>query len=480
MSKNSMSMTKALESVNAQSSAVTRKWQTNIDIVNKARVEEGLQPMTSLTASTVATVLETFDKACKRAQALRTAGLSVTEATQPADVSFLRTHGINILTATMPSLIANEIVSIQPLQARVGEIRYLNVEFGNDKGRVKAGDTMFSNERVGGPTGEFGYSYDEVEGETVVFDETKTKFNAAWTPVVPGSIKLTVDGKALTDDGKGKIMEGQSEVGTIDYTSGAITLTTAATNVDDAIVNYQYNNITAPAQAPEMDLRVKGIPVIARARKLKTIMSFDAMYDLQAQYGFDSANEQATLVSQYLQYEIDGEIVQDLFRGASATTTTFSSTVPNAVSKLDHYEGFISTLNEASNNIFESTRFANGTYAVLGLDAATIVESLANRGFVASGQTGNGPHYIGQMGNYRMYKTPQLTYTTGASARDGYFIGYKGDTLFHAGYVYAPYMPIMTTDLLAQADFSVSQGYATSYAKHMVNAKLYSAGKITK
>lgn len=40
-------------------------------------------------------------------------------------------------------------------------------------------------------------------------------------------------------------------------------------------------------------------------------------------------------------------------------------------------------------------------------------------------------------------------------------------------------MPIMTTDLLAQEDFGIRQGYATAYAKKMVNAKLYSKGKVT-
>ena len=44
--------------------------------------------------------------------------------------------------------------------------------------------------------------------------------------------------------------------------------------------------------------------------------------------------------------------------------------------------------------------------------------------------------------------------------------------------IYAPYMPILTTDILMPADFKGQQGYATSYGKKMVNSKMYLRGKI--
>ena len=44
--------------------------------------------------------------------------------------------------------------------------------------------------------------------------------------------------------------------------------------------------------------------------------------------------------------------------------------------------------------------------------------------------------------------------------------------------IYAPYQPILSTDLLMPADFKGQQGYATSYGKKMVNSKMYLRGKI--
>ena len=44
--------------------------------------------------------------------------------------------------------------------------------------------------------------------------------------------------------------------------------------------------------------------------------------------------------------------------------------------------------------------------------------------------------------------------------------------------IYAPYQPVLTTDILMPADFRGQQGYATSYGKKMVNSKMYIRGKI--
>ena len=59
-----------------------------------------------------------------------------------------------------------------------------------------------------------------------------------------------------------------------------------------------------------------------------------------------------------------------------------------------------------------------------------------------------------------------------------FVMGYKGSNFLEAGFVYAPYMPVATTDVLMPADFRGQQGYATSYATRMVNGKMYLRGRI--
>ena len=465
----------ALQQKKQAAKVVQDRWAPNVAAVNKARVSAGLEAMDDWRSTVLTAVLETFQTKTEIAHdRVSMGGSVVNEATQPADVSFIRRHGINILTAAIPNFIANDLVSVQPLQARIGEIRYLDVKYGSTRGKIAKGTNFSSYERLGGPAGNFGFTSSEIVDEAGLIDAAKKQIILDWKPVVPGTVVVDVDGVVYHDAAGVLLNASNVAVGTVNYETGAVAWTVAFSPAPTEILaSYQQDNMTVPVEAPEVYLSISAIPVRANSRKLKTIMAFDAMYDFQIQYGYDSETETAGLIANFLQYEIDGELIEDMFKGAQATSTSFNKTVPNAVSMLDHFEGFIMKFNEASNNIFEETRFGTATWAVLGLDAAVIVESLANRGFVASGQTGNGPHFIGTMGNFQIFKTPTL------SARDGYVLGYKGDNMFHAGMVYAPYMPIMTTDLLAYESFNVAQGFATAYAKKMVNAKLYSKGAIT-
>jgi len=466
--------TSSLEAMQLQAKAVKDRWSKNVQAVDNARVGAGLDKMDDWRATTLSQVLETFSRRTEAYDAVtKIGGRSANEATQPQDVSFIRKHGINILTAAVPNFIAHDLVSVQPLQARIGEIRYLDVKYGNTKGAIQAGTAFSSYQRIGGAAGSFDYTSSAITNETAVYASSPQTITLDWKPVVAGSIVVDVDGVLFHDNGEGDLLNAANAVkGDVNYSTGVVHFDDAQTPTL-VLAAYSQDNLTVPVEAPEVYLTITAIPVMAQSRKLKTIMAFDAMYDFQIQYGYDSETETAGLIANFLQYEIDGELIEDMFKGATATSTTFNKTVPNAVSTLDHFEGFVVKFNEASNNIFEETRFGTATWAVLGLDASTVVESLANRGFVASGQTGNGPHFIGTMGNYQVFKTPVL------SNRAGYVLGYKGDSMFHAGMVYAPYMPIMTTDLLAYENFNVAQGYATAYAKKLINGKLYSKGTVT-
>ena len=100
---------------------------------------------------------------------------AMNEGTQLADVGFFKKYGINLLAAAIPNLIAPDIVSMQPMLNRVGEMRYLKVLYGSNKGAVKAGDTMFS--AFQGGHGETGYTSDTIEDEVVdaaINTESKT------------------------------------------------------------------------------------------------------------------------------------------------------------------------------------------------------------------------------------------------------------------------------------------------------------------
>ncbi|AMM44833.1 major capsid protein [Bacillus phage SP-15] len=194
---------------------------------------------------------------------------------------------------------------------------------------------------------------------------------------------------------------------------------------------------------------------------------------MQRDYGVDINTALVSQIAAEIKHEIDGEIMNDLVVQAGATQAplTFDTKAPTGVSLKDHYEGFYNKIIEASNAIFAATKRASATFIVVGTGTANVVESLSN--FKPAGTLNPvGPHLAGYLnGTIPVYKNPYY-------AADTFLVGYKGQGLFDAGYVYSPYQPVMTTSLVMLDDFVGRRGFATSYGKKMVNSKLYAKGQI--
>ena len=59
-----------------------------------------------------------------------------------------------------------------------------------------------------------------------------------------------------------------------------------------------------------------------------------------------------------------------------------------------------------------------------------------------------------------------------------FVVGVNGDDMMSSAAVYAPFMPIIPTQLLGHADGGMSQGFSTMYALEMLNEQLVVAGKV--
>lgn len=436
-----------------QGDRLLENWSTHINAIDTA-----LGGIDYARKITTAMMLENANSHIAKATRLN-------EITQSSDVAYFKKYAINLLSAVVPNLIAPDIVSVQPMGSRVGEARYLKVTYGSNKGGIKKGDQMFGTFEAG--NGNTSYSSDLVEDE--LFESVDQEMFLAWTPVVPGTVELTVNPSIkLKDDGKGNITG--TKTGTIDYTSGKITFGEAVSQ--DVTATYEYNNIDAPVQAPEVNLSIKSLPLIAKSRKLKALYSLDAAFDLQSEFGMEMNNELVSYTASEIKHEIDGELMNDLFKIANAKATTFNATPKDGISLRDHNEAFYNVVIEGGNNIFQATRLANASFIIAGTGACNIIESLP--GFTPSGiKNPIGPHLAGYLRDKAVYKDPFYK-------EDSYLIGYRGQGLFDAGYIYAPYMPIMSTNLIMDANFQGSKGFATSYAKKATNANMYSKGSITR
>jgi hypothetical protein len=373
----------------------------------------------------------------------------------------------------MPTLVAEDVVSVQPLKQKAGVVYYLKTTYGNTKGKITAGDTISEINRVWPDNTDAAtkYSSEDVADETVVV--TEGAFNLAWTPIVPGSVSFKVGANAYTDNGSGKIVMGNTEKGTIDYSTGAVQLTTTTEAPVDNLVSYQIDLLTSPVNnVPTILTKVTDLTLTARPRKLKTVFGLDAAFDLMATQNVDLQSLLQENTTNEIRAEIDGEILQDLANNGSSLNVSWNLPVPFGISKVEHYDGFYNTIVEGANKIYNKTRRVTGNIVIVGEKAANVVET--HRLFKAAASLNEaGPHIMGTLGGrFLVVKNPYY-------ASNSFTICYKGDIPFDCNYVYAPYMPITATQFIMGADFSGSRGYATSYAKKLIASEFFCNGTIT-
>jgi len=391
-------------------------------------------------------------------------------------------------------------------------LNYIDYSYSKPKGKTEAGDVFASSINMG--KSDPNYTSDFVDGEYLT-EGDGTNPNAgrlAWTPVSTlvtrpmalacGDSKASVTFTPIGTDGTMTEYALVPEAGTVFATGDKIAINavtgeyklTLVTPTTEAIaITYYFNNEDVRSDGniftgsttdtytgygaagwtnvPEIELQIKSVPIEAHARTLRSFWSFDASYELMKEYGQDIETLLATQSTGEIAHEIDNELTLDLVKFANAgAPLTWSRTITPGIALVDHYDSFMVKLNEGSNRIFDATRKVKANFMVCGIDVATVVESMRN--FTPSGVTAVGPHFLGTLGNYKVFVNPDYV-------PNEFVLGYKGSTMFDAGAFYCPYMPVSSTDLIMDANFRGQRGYATMYGKKLLNDKMYIKGYIT-
>ena len=394
--------------------------------------------------------------------------------TQVVDIA-KKNEYLNLVAAVMPTLVAEDVVSVQPLKQKAGVVYYMKHIYDSNRGQIQAGDNISNYIQVGPDADKipnaFNYSSETIDGEEIVPASDNKSFTLAWLPVVPGSVSFTVGTDKYTDDGAGKIMQGTTEEGAIDYATGLVTLTNATTIVDN-LVNYKQDLFVAPVNAPAIKTVIADVTITARPRKLKTGFSMDAAFDLSATQNIDLQTLLQATATDEIRAEIDGEILNDLGNSGTTMSVSFNMPVPFGINKHDHYESFYQVLVAGANKVYQKTRRVTPNIVIVGENAANIIETMDK--FVAAPSLNTaGPHIMGTLNKrFLIVKNPYY-------ASDKFTIVYRGDVTLDTGYVYAPYMPITATQFILGSDFYGHQGYATSYGKKLVAPEFFCNGLIT-
>jgi hypothetical protein len=378
--------------------------------------------------------------------------------TQRADMGAWKKFTLNLVNVALPDLIAFDLVIVQPMASITGYISYVKYTAGTNKGQTVRGHVFNDPFRLGEVDPQYTAA---AVVENFTGDGTNKVFTVAWTPLVSVA-KVTVGGAAVPE---GEI--------TVDTAACTVTLTNAPAAAAEVKIAYTYDNVYIPQNdLPLLNAEMAGITLEAKARRIAIYYSQIANYQAKTDYGFDLGEDLAKQAVGQLNYEIDTEVVNLLVENAeSDQNLVWSKTLPVGVSKMEHYEGFLEVVATGKQIIYDRTKRYAPNYMLVASNIMPVI-SMIKAFQPAPAKTVNGPYFAGTLDGLKVYVSPAIP--------AGQFVfGVNGNDLRTSAAVYAPYMPVVPTMLLGQADGGMSQGFSTMYDLKILNKELLVAGRIT-
>lgn len=294
----------------------------------------------------------------------------------------------------------------------------------------------------------------------------------------PGTLHdITPGDEAFVYNGKMKRFYSAANVGTAGYPPAL----TANTSDGFAARTEDYEGYGGRS----MRLSVLKQAVNVGSRKLQARWTMEAAQDMSATHGIDIEAELTATLAATIAHEIDNEILTDLLALAATTATYDFAAAPSGYSPNyigDRYAELGILINKMANEIGARTKRAPANWMVGGHLITSILQS-GSRSVFAPAVSGTfdaptGNRLVGTLnGAIKVY-----TYNWGlndnydilggansaaGTAGEDILLGYKGGASeLDAGYFYCPYIPLMSTGVVMDANtFMPAVSLSTRYGK---------------
>jgi len=419
-------------------------------------------------------------------------------STDTADIAQFKRISIPLVRRIYPQLIANKIVSVQPLLGPTGLVYYLRFRYSSNKGATRGADNnggfpgddanSLMQKADGTANLDIFYSHQFVQNERSSTDagaDTTSVFSPLeHTPILAGTVTGTIY-KGATAVQTFSVSSGGAfsftaignptdfvQAGTVNVTTGEITLTWNNNPGSNNLVLSYEANLECSQDLPEINLVIESEDITAKTRKLKAVWSYEAQQDLRSQHNLDAEAELTAVLAQEINLEIDREVLTDLRQNAGTVTAwDFNTSLGDTIK--EKYESLYVKIVEISSVIHRKTLRGGANFIVTSPDVASIFET-ATAGFApAPSETFTsslGIQYVGTVNNrWRLYKDPLFP-------SNQLLMGYKGDSYLDSGYFYCPYVPLTQTPVVLDPEsFCPRKGILTRYGKKLLRegAKFY-------
>jgi hypothetical protein len=413
-------------------------------------------------------------------------------ATDTSDIAQFKRISIPLVRRIYPQLIANKIVSVQPLLGPTGLVYYLRFRYSSNKGSMRGADNQsgypgddantLMQTADGSANLDIWYTSQFVQNETSSTDGGASTLSVysplEHTPVLPGTVTGTIYVGAtaiqtFTVNESGSFAfqllgspTSKVTAGTLNQTTGEITFTwnSPAGGANNFVASYEYN-MECNQDLPEINLVIESEEIGVKTRKLKAVWTHEAQQDLRSQHNLDAEAELTAILAQEINLEIDREVLTDLRANAGTISSWDFNTALGDTIK-EKYESLYVKIVEVSNVVHRKTLRGGCNWLVTSPEVASIFET-ATAGFAPATSetftTSLGVQYVGTVNNrWRVYKDPLFP-------TNQILMGYKGDSYMDSGYFYCPYVPLTQTPVVMDPEsFCPRKGILTRYGKKLL------------
>ena len=305
-------------------------------------------------------------------------------STVSGNIATLNRVILPVIRRVMPTVIANELVGVQPMTGPVGQIHTLRVRYA----------------------------------------QSLTDNSAAQTSVTAGEEALSPF----------KIAQAYS---TVPKDTGTATTYTGA-----ATATLEGNG------GKQISVQILKQAVEAKTRKLQARWTFEAAQDAQAMHGIDIEAEIMAALAQEITAEIDQEILLSLRTLAATEFTYNQATVSGTATFVgDEHAALAVLINRVANLIAQRTRRGAGNWAVVSPASLTVLQSATTSAFARTTEgTFEAPtntKFVGTLnGAMRVFCDSYANDSTPV------LVGYKGASETDAAAFYCPYIPLMSSGVV--------------------------------
>jgi len=321
-------------------------------------------------------------------------------STAAGNIATLNRVILPVIRRVMPTVIANELVGVQPMTGPVGQIHTLRVRYANSLTDNSAAATSVA------------------AGEEAL---SPFKIAQAYSTVPAGTTTATgyTGGNTATMEGTG---------------------------------------------GKQISVQILKQAVEARTRKLQARWTFESAQDAQAMHGIDVEAEIMAALAQEITAEIDQEILLSLRSLAATEFTYNQATVSGTATFVgDEHAALAVLVNRVANLIAQRTRRGAGNYAVVSSAALTVLQSATTSAFARTTEgTFEAPtntKFVGTLnGAMRVFVDSY------AADTQSVLVGYKGTSEADAAAFYCPYIPLMSSGVvLDPSTFEPVVSFMTRY-----------------